>query len=124
MYGNAAAKAYRRVDLESAPKTQILERLYDRFARDIADARVAITARNIEAKAKALSHASQIVLQLKMALDHSVAPEMCRNLESLYNFVLGRLAQANIKLTTKPLDDALVVMSGLGAAFKQAHAKL
>jgi flagellar protein FliS len=124
MYGNAAAKAYRRVDLESAPKTQILERLYDRFARDVADARVAITARNIEAKAKALSHASQIVVQLKMALDHNVAPEMCRNLESLYNFVLARLTQANIKLTTKPLDEALVVMSGLGAAFKQAHAKL
>jgi flagellar biosynthetic protein FliS len=64
------------------------------------------------------------VVQLKMALDHNVAPEMCRNLESLYNFVLARLTQANIKLTTKPLDEALVVMSGLGAAFKQAHAKL
>jgi flagellar protein FliS len=124
MYGNAAAKAYRRVDLESAPKTQILERLYDRFARDVADARVAIIARNIEAKAKAISHANQIVVQLKMALDHNVAPEMCRNLESLYNFVLGRLSQANIKLTTKPLDEALVVMSGLGDAFKRAHAKL
>jgi flagellar secretion chaperone FliS len=124
MYGNAAAKAYRRVDLESAPKTQILERLYDRFARDIADARVAITARNIEAKAKAISHANQIVVQLKMALNHNVAPELCRNLESLYNFVLGRLGQANVKLTTKPLDEALVVMSGLGATFKQAHAAL
>jgi flagellar secretion chaperone FliS len=124
MYGNAAAKAYRRVDLESAPKTQILERLYDRFARDIADARVAIMARNIEAKAKAISHANQIVVQLKMALNHNVAPELCRNLESLYNFVLVRLGQANVKLTTKPLDEALVVMSGLGDAFKQAHAAL
>jgi flagellar secretion chaperone FliS len=123
MYGNAAAKAYRRVDLESAPKTQILERLYDRFARDVADARVAITARNIEAKAKALSHACQIVLQLKMALDHDVAPELCRNLASLYTYVFGRLTQANIKLTTKPLDEAMIVMSGLGDAFKKAHAQ-
>jgi flagellar secretion chaperone FliS len=123
MYGNAAAKAYRRVDLESAPKTQILERLYDRFARDVEDARVAIKARNIEAKAKALSHASQIVLQLTMALDHNVAPDLCNNLSSLYSFVLNRLAQANVKLITKPLDEAMIVMSGLGDAFKKAHAK-
>ena len=31
-----AANAYRRVDLESAPKTQILERLFDRCLADIA----------------------------------------------------------------------------------------
>jgi flagellar protein FliS len=123
MYGNAAAKAYQRVDLESAPKTQIVERLFDRFARDVEDARAALAAKHIEGKARALSHANQIVLQLKLALDHKVAPELCANLEALYNYVAMQLTQCNLKLTTAPLDNAAKVMAGLGAAFKQAHAK-
>jgi flagellar protein FliS len=123
MYGNAAAKAYQRVDLESAPKTQIVERLFDRFARDLDEARAAITTKDIQAKSRALSHANQIVLQLRLALDHAAAPEMCANLESLYSFVALRLAEANLKLTTKPLDQATKVMAGLGNAFKQAHRK-
>ncbi len=123
MYGNAAARAYQRVDLESAPKTQIVERLFDRFARDVEEARVALGAKNIQNKARALSHANQIVLQLKLALDHKVAPELCANLEALYNFVAMKLTECNIKLTTKPLDEAAKIMAGLGNAFKQAHRK-
>lgn len=123
MYGNAAAKAYQRVDLESAPKTQIVERLFDRFARDLDDARAALAKQDIQAKSRALSHANQIVLQLRLALDHKAAPELCANLESLYNFVALKLLDANVKLTTKPLDQAAKVMAGLGNAFKQAHRK-
>jgi flagellar protein FliS len=123
MYGNAAAKAYQRVDLESAPKTQIVERLFDRFARDVEEIRAALGAKDIQAKARALSHANQIVLQLKMALDHKVAPDMCANLEALYNFVAMKLTECNLKLATKPLDQAAKVMANLGDAFKQAHRK-
>jgi flagellar protein FliS len=123
MYGNAAAKAYKRVDLESAPKTQIVERLFDRFARDVEDVRAALVAKDIEKKARALSHANQIVLQLRMALDFAAAPKMCANLEALYNFVVLQLTECNIKRTTKPLDNAAKVMAGLGDAFKAAHRK-
>jgi flagellar secretion chaperone FliS len=123
MYGNAAARAYRRVDLESAPKTQIVDRLFERFARDLDTARVALAAKDIHGKAAALSHASQIVVQLKMALNHKVAPEMCANLESLYNFVLERISESNLKLSTKPLDQAAAVMAGLASAFKKVHSR-
>jgi flagellar biosynthetic protein FliS len=123
MYGNAAARAYKRVDLESAPKTQIVERLFDRFARDVEDVRGALAKKDIETKAKAINHASAIVLQLKIALDHKVAPDMCSNLESLYNYVVAQLAECNAKLSTRPLDNAARVMAGLGDAFKKAHAK-
>ncbi|HEX7700406.1 MAG TPA: flagellar protein FliS, partial [Kofleriaceae bacterium] len=57
MYSRSAANAYRRVDLESAPKYQIVDRLYERFARDVEEARNAIHAKDISGKAKALDHA-------------------------------------------------------------------
>lgn len=117
-----AANAYRRVDLESAPKTQIVERLFDRCVRDVADARAAIERRDIHAKAAALDHALRIVVELKAALDVAAAPELCANLAALYDFVADKLIEANTQLALAPLDHATRVMTELGDAFRSAHA--
>jgi flagellar secretion chaperone FliS len=120
MYSRSAATAYRRVDLESAPSYQIVDRLYERFARDLERARAAIAAKDIHTKARELDHALCIVLQLKVALDHAAAPELCANLEALYDFVMARINEANITLQAKPLDQAAKVMADLAGAFLQA----
>jgi flagellar protein FliS len=118
-----AANAYRRVDLESAPKTQILERLFDRCLADIAIAREAIDERDVKKKAQALDHALQIVVELKASLDPAAAPVLCENLSALYDFVTERLFSASVTLTVPPLDQATRVMRELGEAFRAAHAK-
>jgi flagellar biosynthetic protein FliS len=118
-----AANAYKRVDLESAPKTQIVERLFERFARDLDETRAALAAKDIKKKAATLDHASRIVGELRAALDHSVAPEMCANLDSLYALVALRLSECNISLDPKPLEQAGWIMAELGGALKEAHAK-
>ena len=118
-----AANAYRRVDLESAPKTQILERLFDRCLADIAAARKAIEDRDVKTKAQMLDHALQIVVELKASLDPTAAPVLCENLAALYDFVTDRLVTASVTLTLPPLDQATRVMRELGEAFRAAHAK-
>jgi flagellar protein FliS len=118
-----AANAYRRVDLESAPKTQILERLFDRCLADIAAARQAIENRDVKTKAQMLDHALQIVVELRASLDASAAPALCENLAALYDFVTERLVSASLTLTLPPLDQATRVMRELGEAFRAAHAK-
>ena len=122
MYARAAAR-YRDVDLESAPKTQIVERLFARFDRDLDDATAAITAKNIPAKAKSIDHATQIVVALRGSLDHQAAPELSAQLDSLYRFVLEQLSAANLKLDLKTLASARSVMTTLADAFKKAHAQ-
>jgi flagellar secretion chaperone FliS len=118
-----AANAYRRVDLESAPKTQILERLFDRFLIDVATARTAIETRDIPAKAAALDHALLIVVELKASLDVNAAPELCANLAALYDFVTDQLVAASVQLTVPPLDQVTRVMTEIGDAFRAAHAR-
>ena len=118
-----AANAYRRVDLESAPKTQILERLFDRCIADIAVARHAIETRDVKKKAQALDHALQIVVELKASLDSSAAPALCENLAALYDFVTDRMVSASLTLSLPPLDQATRVMTELGDAFRAAHAR-
>jgi flagellar protein FliS len=120
MYSRSAATAYRRVDLESAPSYQIVDRLYERFARDMERARAAIIAKDVQTKARELDHALCIVVQLKVALDHTAAPEMCANLEALYDFVMARIGEANLSLQLKPLDQAAKIMAELAVAFLQA----
>ena len=97
MYARAAV-AYRQVDLESASKPEILTRLFDRFLDDLAKARTAIAARDIAAKAAAIDHASRIVVELRAALDPSAQPELCANLDALYQFVADQLTAANCQL--------------------------
>ncbi len=116
-----AANAYKRGDLDSAPKHVVLERLFDRFARDLVQAREAIVAKDIQKKANLLDHALRIVGELSAALDHSAAPELCANLAALYQYVIDRLGEANTKLTFEPLDDAAKLMGEVGDAFKAVH---
>ena len=120
MYSRSAASAYRRVDLESAPKYQIVDRLYHRFARDVEDARNAIHEKDIKGKAKALDHALCIAVELKAALDFEAAPALCANLEALYDFVIARIGECNTTLQTRPLDQAAKIMAELALAFLEA----
>jgi len=118
-----AANAYRKGDLESAPKHVVLERLFDRFARDLSQAREAITAKDIQKKAALLDHALRIVGEFSAALDHAAAPELCANLAALYQYVIERIGDANTKLEIAPLDEAVTLMGEIGDAFKAVHAR-
>jgi flagellar protein FliS len=120
MYSRSAATAYRRVDLESAPKYQIVDRLYERFARDVEQARNAILEKDILGKAKALDHALCIAVELKAALDHEAAPALCANLEALYDFVINQISVCNSTLKVRPLDQAAKIMAELALAFHEA----
>lgn len=116
-----AAQTYRRVDLESAPKIQIVDQLFRRFALDAAQARTAIVARDVSRKAAAIDHALQIVIELHAALDHAAAPELASNLAALYDFVQCELTTASLQLDPDALDRAARVMAGVGEAFQQIH---
>lgn len=120
MYARAAT-AYRQVDLSSAPKSEILIRLFARCLDDIAAARTAIAAKDIAGKSRALDHASRIVMELRAALDHKAAPELAANLDALYRFVHDQFSAANLQLSPAPLDAATRVMTELADAFSTAR---
>ena len=116
-----AANAYRRVDLDSAPKQDILSRLFERFLSDLDAARAAMAKRDVVRKAAAIDHALQIVTELEASLDHNAAPELCKNLQALYGFVAEQLYAASAKLDPKLLDAATKVMSELATSFREAQ---
>jgi flagellar protein FliS len=118
-----AANAYRRADLESATKTQIVDKLFARFLADLDAARTAIEAKDVKKKAAALDHALQIAIELKASLDFAAAPELCANLTALYDFVIERVVTASLTFAAAPLDPATRVMSEIGEAFRVVHSR-
>jgi flagellar protein FliS len=119
MYARAAL-AYRDTDLESTSKPDVVTRLFARFLDDLARGKAAIEGRDIQAKAAALDHAVRIVVELRAALDHGAAPELCANLDALYQFVLDQIYAASSSLTAAPLAHAGAVMVQLRDAFVEA----
>jgi len=116
-----AAAAYKRVDLETAPKDSILDRLFARLLSDAATARAAIVAKDIQTKGNAINHAQQIIIELKAALDATTAPELVANLHQLYDFANARLTRANLALAVSDIDDAVRVLSTISSAFGEAR---
>jgi len=120
MHARASA-TYRAVDLNSAPKHEIMFRLFDRFQHDLVVARTAIVGKDIVAKNAAVDHALRIVTELEASLDHAQSPELCANLERLYRFVTDQIYQASMKLDIKPLESASTIMSDLATSFRGAR---
>jgi flagellar secretion chaperone FliS len=116
-----AANLYRNVDLDSAPKEQVVERLLERFVADCSAAKQAIARRDIPAKAAAIDHATRILVELQASLDHAAAPEMCAQLAALYMFATDRLNVANVSLAVPALDEAARVIGVLAEAFREAR---
>ncbi len=119
MYARAA-RAYKQVDLESAPKPQILDRLYTRLLRDLDEGSAAIAARDVKARAAAFDHALRIVTELKAALDHDIAPELCGNLSALYSYVEDQVGAAAVQMSQEPVELAVAVIVNLQSAFREA----
>ncbi len=117
-----AASTYRKVFLESAPPTRILDELYGRLLRDIEEASAAIQKRDLIGKGRALNHARAIVDELMAALDHDAAPDLCSNLSRLYMYAYDRMTDANVRVDAGPLEQVARIITILREAFQAAVA--
>ena len=123
MYARAT-QAYKNVYLESASPARLIEEMYARLMRDIADGRAGMQARDPGARGTALGHALDIVGALNAALDRKLAPDLCAQLTPLYDFVMQRLTRANMHNDVRALAEAEQVVSMLRDAFQKAAASL
>lgn len=117
MHAARALRSYKTVSVESAPPRRLLDELMNRLLRDCVDARAAIRANDLAGKGKHIGHALAIVGELIAALDHDVAPELCGNLTALYQFVIDRLSDGNVRKSEAPIVEAEKVVTTLREAF-------
>jgi flagellar protein FliS len=122
MYRNSL-RAYKQVSIESASPAKLLDELYERLLRFCAEAKQAIDLKDLPAKGTAISKAIEIIGGLWSTLDPTAAPELCANLERLYEYMQYRLSEANLRMDTKPIEEVEILVSTLRQAFYEASQK-
>ena len=76
------------------------------------------------AKGTYISKVQAIVSEAHEQLDFSMAPELCERLEQLYLYMMERLTEANLELTTEPLDEAVNLLKTLREGWNEALTSL
>jgi flagellar protein FliS len=107
----------------TASPQQVLVMLYDRLALDLERAQAAVADNDREQASEQLQHAQAIVLELLSSLQVD-AWEGGPRLAGLYNWLVGELVQANIKLDGNRISACRQVVEPLRDAWRQAAATL
>ena len=106
----ALSGMYRQVGLETsitgASAHHLVTLLLDGFLEALTEARGAMQAKDMAAKAKALSRAIGIVDEgLRASLNVEAGGELAINLRDLYGYISLRLTQANLRNDSQAIDE-------------------
>jgi len=125
------AGVYARVGVEtsamSASPHQLIGMLFDGARMAIGMARLHMAAGDIVAKGNAISKAIDIVDSgLKAGLDAKAAgaagEQLVANLSALYDYIIQRLFQANLRNDTQALDEVEGLLDNIASAWREIDA--
>ena len=110
---NNVRDAYLESRILSAEPLELVRMLYQTAAGAVRDARRHLEAGEVLARSRAISKASQALLELTGALDFGRGGEIAQRLAQLYEYMLHRLAEANFQQTDAPLAEVLALLATL-----------
>lgn len=111
--------AYQQADVNTADPLKLIIMCYDGAINNLRTARDCIVARDLERKADAFDRASDFIGELNRALDFERGGEIARNLNALYNYMLRRIMEANIRLETGTVDEIVGLLEELRSAWQE-----
>jgi flagellar protein FliS len=101
------AQNYLRTKIFTATPEQLQLMLYDGALRFGEQARVALEQRNFEQSYNMISRVQKIITEMHSSLKPDVAPDLCKKMSALYNFIYMKLVDANLEHEISKLDEAL-----------------
>lgn len=114
-------KSYRKVSLESeisvASPHRIIQLMFNGALERIAQSRYAIEQGDQVAKGVYISKAVGIITGLSSSLNMDAGGEIAKNLNSLYDFMLRRISEANLNNDVQALDDVAVILRDIKEAW-------
>jgi flagellar protein FliS len=125
MFGSAkyGANAYAKVGIETgvtaASPHKLITMLFDGALVAITNAQQHMKAGNVAEKGKSVSKAILIVESgLRASLDKNAGGDIALNLDALYEYISGRLLQANMNNQPKLLEEAYDLLLDLKNAWE------
>ena len=116
---NAYTKVGNETSVESADSHRLIELLYEGALTRIAQAKGALQQGRIDIRGAKVSHAINIVLGLRDALNPAQGAELANNLDALYDYVQRLLMSAHREGSIAKLDEAARLLGELASAWKE-----
>ncbi len=117
---NFGANQYKKAQITTASRGQVLLLLYEAAIKYVKKATAAIQKKDIAAKGAAIIKAHDIINELMNSLDHNIGGNIARDLERLYNFMTEQLIQANLENSADKLTAVQKLLETLHEGWKGA----
>jgi len=109
---------YEETAITTQNKGRLVVMLYDGAIKFLNQAVKAIQAGNLEAKARNIGRARDIIFELNTVLDLDAGGEVAQNLRTLYNFMNSHLNQANISNDAQMIRDVIALLKKLNEGWR------
>lgn len=116
-------EAYLQTHVLSADPMELVCLLYQHAIEAVKDARRHLAAGDIAGRAAAISKTIGILGELKSSLNREAGAAISSNLEQLYEYMMLRLTEANVRRQDKPLAEVESLLSTLGQAWQEARTR-
>ena len=111
-------QAYQSNAVTTASPGELTLMLYNGCLRFMKAAKMAMENKEIEKKNENLIKAQNIISELRVTLNMEL--EVSKNMMAMYDYILRRLIEANMKNDTAILDEAEELVTGFRDTWKQA----
>ena len=101
---NDARRAYQETAVHGAKPVRLTILLYEQIIQDVNRAAEAISARNFEAVACEVSHATGVIGYLQATLKREKGAAVARNLSKFYTMLREKLMEAQVRCSREILD--------------------
>ena len=116
--------AYLEGKVVSASPVELVQMLYDAASNAIDDAIRCLGAGDIEGRSVAVTKVMSIVIELAGSLDREKGGEVAENLARLYDYIYGRVLDAQVNQKQEPLLEARSLMETLREAWQGVRQEL
>ncbi len=113
-----ATKAYGTQQVMTSSPAMLVALLYDKAIACLKEAVAAIEAGEVERRWKANQRACEIIDHLAATLDLEAGGEIAANLDQLYNFMLKRLGDVDLKNDPSPAREVIQLLIPLRDSWK------
>lgn len=113
---NNAAQAYRRNAILTASPEKLVKLLYEGAIQNLERSRIGLSDRETshsEQVGISLGKAMSIICELRSSLDHEKGGDIATRLDTLYEFSVDQITQANVSREPQPVEATLTVLRTL-----------
>jgi flagellar biosynthetic protein FliS len=97
-------RAYQETAVHGAKPVRLTILLYEQIIQHVNRAAEAVSARNFEAVASEVSHATGVIGYLQATLQREKGPAVARNLSKFYTMLREKLMEAQVRCSREILD--------------------